>query len=307
MATNPFTSSVAALTETLLKSFALTPIFGFEREFYLQTADGSFAHPDDAKWKKLLDATKAQGIFIEALKEEDGTGQYEICMAYAPVKEALKHYYTLTHMLADWAKEHALNVVLLPRVEDDQPSSALHVHVHLEDAQRQNVFTKDEDELSQDLANCLAGLLAFLPASMPLFAPDEISYQRYREWEKYTPSKIAWGNNNRTTPLRLPATEKPTLYRHIEHRVAASHADAEAVSAAILAGLCYGLQKKPNVPECVFGDARERNHPELADMPKTLEEARASYQSDTRLQDYLQPEAKAAMKASTEAQSASSG
>lgn len=300
---SPFASSAKALIQALQDQFALMPIIGFEREFYVYEGDAP-ATPSDAQWKALLDACAARGIDVEALKEEDGQGQYELCLRYVPAEEALLQYDGLHEVLHEWAETQALTLHFVPRVEEDQPSSALHVHLHVEEA-GENIFTKNEDALSAPLAHSIAGLLELLPESMVLFAPDAVSYQRYREWEKYTPSKVAWGNNNRTTPIRLPAPEKPTPYRHIEHRVSASHADAYAVVTGVLAGVLYGLAHRPDLPECMFGDARERNHPELADLPKSVEEAFAAFASGEKLQGYLQAEAKEAINASTEAASAS--
>lgn len=299
-----FASSVGALTQQLKKQFDLVPVIGFEVECYLRQENEAFLPNDDA-WHDFAERCKARGLTLDALKEEDGEGQYEFCLSPKAPSAALDDFTLLKDTLHAWAEAQGCDVVFVPRVEETQPSSALHIHVHLDDATGENVFQKDEDELSAPLANTIAGLLELLPASMLCFAPDEVSYKRYREWEKYTPSKVAWGNNNRTTPIRMPAPEKPTLYRHVEHRVSAAHADAEAVLTAILAGVLYGLEKTPELPECMYGDARERNYPELADLPKNLEGAIDAYVNDERLVGYLQAEAREEMKRVTSSHTAS--
>ncbi len=295
-----FDSTVEALTATLKDQFDLVPKIGFEVEFYLHDAKRSPVYPSDADWRMLRNLLRENGAEIEALKEEEGRSQFEVCLPILEPMEAIARMRAFRLHLEAWATAQGWVLDFTPRVFDDQPSSALHTHVHLENAAGDNVFSKDEDEeLSAPLAHAIAGLLAMMPASMVLFAPDAVSYERYTEWEKHTPSKYAWGNNNRTTPIRLPAPETPSPYRHIEHRLAAAHADCAAVLSGVLAGILYGLQEAPELPECIYGDARERNHPELENLPRSFDEAWALFEEDERLGAYLQAEASDALKVDT--------
>jgi len=153
---------------------------------------------------------------------------------------------------------------------NDQPASALHWHLHMENAQGQRVFMKRADELSPPLARVLAGLLATMPALMPYFAPNENAYARLRSGQDHVPTTLSWGGNNRSVALRLP--ESVVLTRRIEHRVCGANADPFTSVWAILVGVHYGLSHELPLSGQMFGNAGDTQY-ELPGLPIGLDEA----------------------------------
>lgn len=148
----------------------------------------------------------------------------------------------------------------------DHFGSGLHVHVHLEDASGANLFWRDEEErFSPSLLHAIGGLLADLPASLPVFAPAPESLLRFTPGSN-APTTISWGTNNRTTAIRLPP--KPSRERHIEHRVAGSDADIHTVVRQILHSICHGLEERLDPGEPVYGDASLAQYARTPLLPK---------------------------------------
>jgi hypothetical protein len=145
------------------------------------------------------------------------------------------------------------------------------------DAQR--IALHEKSSISSGL-HVLGGLLATMPAMMPYFAPSENSYARLTSGADHVPTKICWGGNNRTAPLRLPESVIPL--RHIEHRVCGADADPVQSVWAILVGIHYGLKHQSAPSAQCFGDANwpESDYPLL---PRSADEVpKAEW-----LKDYL--------------------
>lgn len=113
--------------------------------------------------------------------------------------------------------------------------------------------------------------MKFLPNSIQIFASTEDSYLRFRNADFFTPTTISWGNNNRTTALRIP--ESSSAHRRIEHRVPCNDADLEQVLYSILLAAGYGIKNKitPTTPK-IFGNSFEPQY-NLPKIPQSLREA----------------------------------
>ena len=74
-----------------------------------------------------------------------------------------------------------------------------------------------------------------------IFAPNANSYRRLRP-EMFAPVEPNWGTNHRNVSLRVPVSDEKNL--RIEHRVSGADANPYLVTAAILAGMHYGLKNR---------------------------------------------------------------
>ena len=83
-------------------------------------------------------------------------------------------------------------------------------------------------------AIAIGGLIALLPESLAIFAPNANSYRRFKA-HSYAPIRANWAVNNRTVALRVPAG--PPESRHVEHRVGGADANPYLAMAALLAGI----------------------------------------------------------------------
>lgn len=151
---------------------------------------------------------------------------------------------TLNGMKADFSAKPFTN----------QPGNGLHVHVHLADADGQNVFYKDDATMSDALKFSIGGLLHWMPEHMKIFVPTEESRMRFQYAGDHTPTTVSWGANNRTCAIRLPDNHSHT--KHIEHRVSGADADPKAVIEAILEAIHWGLTNKADPGAQIHGDAK---------------------------------------------------
>lgn len=77
--------------------------------------------------------------------------------------------------------------------------------------------------------------------STAIFAPNANSFRRLRP-EMFAPVEPNWGVNHRNVAIRIPLSDEKNL--RFEHRVAGADANPYLVTAAILAGVHYGMKNR---------------------------------------------------------------
>lgn len=264
-------------TESLAKEFGLSPVLGLEIEWYIRPKGHAApyapaAQERDGYLDALRIAANASSLPVQSFDEERGPGQFEVALVHTgDVASLLAHAALLHEVVVDIGSRRSLVTDFSPKPYPAVYGNGLHVHVHLENAAGENVFRKQEQQLSPELEASLAGLLADTPRCMEVFAPNEASWDRFVPgW--HAPVKLCWGTNNRTTALRLPdgtanvsgvealARIKNPDARRIEHRVAGGDADPKAVMTAVLEGILLGLRERPPLSTPVFGDAGDAKY-----------------------------------------------
>ncbi|MDE3015601.1 MAG: hypothetical protein KGI29_01565 [Pseudomonadota bacterium] len=236
--------------ERLAADFGLTPVTAAEIEFYLPGSDG---YPQmQAFWCGVQAACKAAGIRLFKSEKEKGRDQHEVALMPDTPENTARDVAAIKTILNDVAEEHGLQADFAARPFPGQPGSGLHIHIHLADAAGRNVFYKDDDTISDALKFSIGGLLATMQKNMPVFAPAAESYNRFTPGGN-APLTVSWGANNRTVAVRLPDSDHDN--KRIEHRVAGADADPEKVIAAILSGICFGLESKSDPGAQIYGDA----------------------------------------------------
>jgi len=228
--------SLSIVARQLQADFGFHPVVAAEIEFYLSDT------PDEAFWQALQ-----KRVAICKYEKEKGEGQWEVAFAMHRDSAALAEQINRCKSILG---EAGADFTAKPFA--DRPGSGLHIHVHLEDAAGRNVFFKRDEEMSETLKWSIGGLLATMHENMPVFAPHPESLARFTPGGN-APTTLSWGANNRTVAVRLPDEGAPN--RHIEHRVAGADANPEAVIAAVLAGIHYGLQHQYDPGAQVYGDA----------------------------------------------------
>lgn len=205
----------------------------------------------------VADACKAQGIPAEAASKEYAPGQYEINLHYvADALAACDQAVLLKRAIKGVARKHGLLASFLAKPFQDSAGSGTHVHVSLYDRDGTNAFAGPRDEaLGIDagpaLRHAIGGLIAAMPESMAIFAPNANSYRRFQPG-MFVPVSPSWGVNNRSAGLRIPPSDAQAL--RIEHRNAGADANPYLVTAAILAGIHHGLTTKIDPPPHSIGD-----------------------------------------------------
>jgi glutamine synthetase len=240
--------SLSAITNELNAEFGLTPIVGGEIECYVMLPDES-SKEMDTFWEPVQKAFHHEGLPILRIEKERGLHQYEIVTSIMPVPELVHCLGRVRSIIEKYATRMNVVASFAGKPFADQPSSGIHIHLHLADETGLNAYQKTEDFTSDALRHSLGGLLDALLRDMPIFFPNREDYARLGDTD-HVPKIHGWGVNNRYCALRIPATPDP-YDKRIEHRVACANADPEAVIAAILEGVYTGLcnQIEPPVQE----------------------------------------------------------
>ncbi len=239
---------LSASIDALKAEFGLTPIVGGEIECYVVLPDES-AKEMDKFWEPVEKAFHHEGLPILRIEKERGAHQYEIVtnIMYA---EELAHCLTRVRAIIEkYAARFHVEASFAGKPFADQPSSGIHIHLHLADGEGLNAYHKIEEWTSDTLRYSLGGLLASLVQDMPIFFPTAEDYARLSDAD-HVPKIHGWGVNNRYCALRIPANPDP-YDKRIEHRVACANANPEAVLTAILDGVLVGLreQSEPSAQE----------------------------------------------------------
>lgn len=287
----------------------LTPVVAVELEFYLfdknRDSQGRPQAPISPKTNKrdvhtqvysvdtiadysaFLDdvnkVCKEQQVPADTAVAECAPGQFEINLKHqADPLLACDNAILLKRIIKAIADKHNFDVSFMAKPYSDEAGSGMHVHVSLLDGAGNNIFADENKEYSLQLEYAIAGLLEFLPASMPILCPNVNSYRRFQP-QFYVAMSLNWGLNNRTVALRLPSGNKAAT--RIEHRVAGADANPYLVMSVILASIHHGLtnKNKPSCPPSV-GNAFDCNAPSL---PIKLPDAMAALQQDKALSAYL--------------------
>lgn len=293
---------------THFSALGLTPVIAIELEFYLldpeRTVDGRAQPPrlpqtgrreyqtqinsmvDLNEYSALLaeisSACEAQQIPSGTALAEYGPGQFEVNLqhssdALAACDQAIR----FKRLVRGVAARHGMEATFMPKPYMDMAGSGAHIHVSVLDQQGRNIFAAEAATGSEQLKHAIGGLAATMADAMLIFAPTANSYRRYRS-EAYVPLNPSWAVNNRGVALRIPASTPEN--RRIEHRVAGADANPYLLTAAVLAGIHYGLQRRLDPGAPVAGNAYRDA---VTTLPITWPEAALKFEASSTLREYI--------------------
>lgn len=260
----------------------LSPVTG-ERELTTQVYGITELDDYDGILDGIAKAAEMQGIYADTAMAGYAPGQYKINLKHQPDSlTACDHAVMLKRLIKGVALRHAMEATFMAKPYSDLPGNGMHIHISLIDESGQNVFQDEVDTLgSRIMRHAVGGLLETMAEAMVLFAPNVNSFRRFVA-DSFAPLTPVWGDNNRTTALRIPSS--PQAARRIEHRVAGADANPYLVLAALLAGIHQGLSRKIESPPPTTGNAYVQYRPGL---PKTLIEALSVFQRSDFASCYL--------------------
>lgn len=255
-----------------LGKMGLTMVMATELEFYLLNAKtdrptvagphvpgvgrlqpgAQVYHPDDL-WEiehflnDVYDYCEAQNIPAESAIAEYSPGQFEINLRHIddPVL-ACDHAVLLKRAVKAAARKHGFVACFMAKPFEEDSGSGLHIHMSLVDRNGRNYFSQGKDSLasppfSARLRHAVGGLVKTMPEATALFAPNANSYRRLRP-DVYAPVEPNWGVNHRAVAIRIPQSDAKNL--RFEHRPAGADANPYLVTAAVVAGVHYGLKHR---------------------------------------------------------------
>lgn len=205
----------------------------------------------------FLDAVEAgaeaMGLPLEGMISEGAPGQFEVNLSHRDALTAADDAALLKLLLRGTAAAHGLSATFLAKPYPDACGSGMHVHL--------SWAREGRNATASVLPQAVAGGLEAMPDSTAIFAPHAVSYARLAPG-LFAPSACAWGHENRTVAIRLPAG--PPEACRMEHRVAGADANPHLLLAAILGAALLGVEDGLEPPPPVTGNAYAQDLPRLA-------------------------------------------
>ena len=287
---------------------------GLEPEFMIVKRDGNggFAPADDTDMldkpcydykglsrsrafiEKLVDSLQQVGIDVYQVDHEDANGQFEINFTYSDALTTADRMVLFRMAACEIAREVGALCTFMPKPYATRTGSGMHMHISLANGKNKNAFMDPNDKrdlsLSKLAYNFLGGLMAHAPALTAVCAPCVNSYKRLVVGRSFSgatwaPAYISYGDNNRTSMVRIPAGR-------IELRLTDSSANPYLATAAVVAAGLDGIERKLDP-----GEPNNFNHytvsPEhlrekgIKVLPQSLNEALNALEEDSLICDQL--------------------
>ena len=190
----------------------------------------------------IYDFSEAQSLDIETLIHEDGVAQLEVNFLHGDPLQLADQVFLFKRTVREAAFRHNMYATFMAKPHQNQPGSAMHLHQSLVDRKTgRNLFAAADGKPSKTFLNYIGGLQKYMPAAMPLFAPNVNSYRRIARYNS-APINTHWGFDNRTVGLRVPLSRPENM--RVENRVPGSDVNPYLAIAATLACGYLGIVEK---------------------------------------------------------------
>ncbi|KZT22877.1 glutamine synthetase/guanido kinase [Neolentinus lepideus HHB14362 ss-1] len=269
-------------------------LVGFETEFILLKSvdpieamnnhgwSNSPALPSGAVETKVLeeiaDSLQTSSIELQMYHAEAAPGQYEVVTGPLSPLEACDALIFTRETIFNTASKYGLRATLAPRVFGTSCGSGAHTHISIHSKKNLSLPPSTSNHLSPIEAAFLSGILTALPALCALTLPTAASYARMADGVWSGGTYVAWGVDNRETPIRLC----PSSSHHFEVKCLDGTANPYVAIAGLLGAGLQGVEKQVGlkVRECSVVAPAELSEEErrkvgaTVRMPRTIKEAR---------------------------------
>ena len=273
----PYEKDCRTLLKNAIKyakeKYNLSLSFGPEVEFYLfklnEAGESTKIPFDNAGYMDIAPEDKGEnirrdicftlesmGIIPEASHHEEGPGQNEIDFKYSDALTAADNTATFKWIVRTRAASNGLYADFSPKPLEGQAGSGFHINVSLSDESK--------------MPNAIAGILKHAEELTYFLNTTEESYNRLGECK--APKYICWGNQNRSTMIRVPATKK---IKRLEIRSADPECNPYIAFALIIYSALDGIENNlvPPAPveENLFANTSKND---IKVLPDTLDLAK---------------------------------
>ncbi|GEN24013.1 glutamine synthetase family protein [Halomonas cupida] len=204
----------------------------------------------DPLFEEMYDYCDAMNLDLDTLIHEEGAGQMEVNFQHGDPVALADQVVMFKRVLRETALRHGMYATFMAKPMANEPGSSMHVHQSLVDPEKgNNLFVGDDGQPSRLFHHFIGGLQRYLPAALPLLAPNVNSYRRLMRTDSSgsAPVNVEWGMDNRTVGLRVPVAS-PAATR-VENRLAGADANPYLVMAASLAcgylGMVSQIEARP--------------------------------------------------------------
>ncbi|SFI43718.1 glutamine synthetase [Treponema bryantii] len=269
--------------------------FGTEIEFYLFKLDEK-GEPtkipfDNASYMDIAPEDKGEnirreicftleqmGIQPEASHHEEGPGQNEIDFRYSDALTAADNAATFKWIVRTRAASAGLYADFSPKPLADKAGSGFHINISCSDNTKKR--------------NVLAGILKHAEELTYYMNCTEASYDRLGSCK--APCYIAWGHENRSAFIRVPATTNADASR-IEIRTPDSECNVYLVFTLLIHAALDGIKNNLEPPEPITENLFDKSHGpstplrdlRLKSLPDTLDSAREIAEQSSFIKDAL--------------------
>ncbi|GIX12407.1 MAG: glutamine synthetase [Paracoccaceae bacterium] len=189
----------------------------------------------------IYDYADAQDLAIDTIIQEAGAAQLEINTIHGHPLRLADEIFLFKRLIREAALRCGCYATFMAKPYSDQPGSAMHIHMSVEDAQGRNVFSNPDGSPSELHDWFIGGQQKYFHDAIALAAPYVNSYRRLtRGWA--APINLDWAEDNRTTGLRSPRSDPAA--RRVENRVVGADANPYLALAACLACGYLGMVQK---------------------------------------------------------------
>ncbi|MDH3230024.1 MAG: glutamine synthetase family protein [Alphaproteobacteria bacterium] len=211
------------------------------------------ANEFDPLMEDVYDFCEAQEIDIDTLAHEAGAAQFEINFNHGDPMALADQVFLFKRTVRQAALRHDVYATFMAKPHQNEPGSAMHIHQSVIDrSSGENLFSTRAGKDSKLFLHHVGGLQRYLPAAMPLLAPNVNSYRRLMPYSD-APINVHWGHDNRTVGLRVPHSDRAN--RRVENRVAGVDANPYLAIAASLACGWLGMTERIEPSNPVEGNA----------------------------------------------------
>ncbi|KAK8075058.1 Protein fluG [Apiospora hydei] len=162
---------------------------------------------------EMVDLLDAADIPVEQLHAESTPGQFEIVLPPLPPLQACDTLLHARQIIESTAARHGFRVTLHPKPSPGLPGTAAHAHMSVlkssssrseaSSPQEEEEEEEEEEEAETEVYESFyAGILAHLPALAAFTYANPASYERAVDSAWAGGRWVAWGTQNRETPLR---------------------------------------------------------------------------------------------------------
>jgi len=280
-------TALSRIVETAEKK-GLSFLVGFELEVVFMTIEGeSLSHTHS--WsntaalhnpaimdviEEIVAKLERSKIKVEQFHPESAPGQYEFVTGPLPPLESVDALLAARDIICAVAEKHKLRATFIPKPFPQACGTGAHVHISM---------TPDNNYKS-----FYAGVLAHLRSILAFTYSNTCSYERMQDSVWSGGQYVAWGSQNRETPLRKIEDS------HWEFRCMDGFANSYLAMAAILgAGIEGIMDKRSLIIEDCQGDpalmhGKIRSELGIVEtLPKTLEVAMTYLDKDKELRRVL--------------------
>ncbi|MFM9912889.1 MAG: type III glutamate--ammonia ligase [Methylophilaceae bacterium] len=243
--------------------------------------------------EELTESLLACGLDVYQIDHEDSNGQFEINYTYADCLKSADDFILFKMAASEIANSLGMMCSFMPKPFSNRPGNGMHMHMSIGDGKK-SLFQDDSDKTGHGLSKLayhfMGGILAHAPALCALAAPTVNSYKRLVVGRSLTgatwaPAYISYGNNNRSTMVRIP-------YGRLELRLPDGSSNPYLITAAVIAAGLDGVKReldpgKGNGDNLYDYSPAELKKHGIGILPQNLNEAVRAFEADKVVRDAL--------------------